>query len=66
MPPNLSPEWKKVILDLIKLGPKIMHGDIRIVIHDGKPALTEILIKKKPTDAITGDDEFVVKDLLAG
>ncbi len=64
MPPNLSPEWQKIIRDLVRLGTKIAHGDIHIIIHDGKPALTELTIKKKPADAINADDEFIVKDLL--
>lgn len=64
MDPQLSPEWKKVIAELIKLGPKIAHGDIRIVIVAGKPALTEVLIKKKAGEETTPDDDFIVKALL--
>ena len=65
MPPfqNLPTEWQKVIRDIVRLGTKVQHGDIRIVIHEGKPALTEILIKKKPTDIITEDDDFAVRGL---
>lgn len=65
MPPlnTLSPEWQKVIRDIVRLGTKVHHGDIRIVIHEGKPALTEVLIKRKITDQISDDEDFIVRSL---
>jgi len=59
MPPNITPEWQKVIRELLKVANQVSHGEIVIQIHERKPVLTSYTVKRKTDDTT----DFTVRDL---
>ncbi len=52
---HLSPQWQKLIREIVGAAPKLDFADIVIKVQNKQPAITEYTIKRKPEniDALT-------------